>query len=442
MSDINQIINTVISRETARVTKKGFGTPIVIGVHSKFTERIRTYLDITAVGEDFASTSEEYIVANMLFSQQFSPKQIKIGRRATTSAQSNVVSIGGTIAVDDVFSVTINRVTYSFTATTAVANDVAAGLGALIDTSADLSAIVAGSDITITQADVDTSFYIQSASATSTAGTISVANSTGSVEAIADTLAAISAEDDDYYGVLHTKRSTLADRITDITDMATAIEALEKLTAFSTNQAEAITAATTDIFSTLKGLSRFRTAGIWSATDYEYPEAGWFGLQLPKTPGSTNWKFKTISGATPSKLSGTAYTNLKNKNANFVETVGGLNIVTSEAVVVGGEYVDIMRGVDALTAGIQEDTFAYMASMEKIPFTNAGMQATCGPLKTQLISFSKTGLLVGESIVVNIPDASEISTADKASRKFKGTTFSAQLQGAINFTEIRGKVYP
>ena len=70
------------------------------------------------------------------------------------------------------------------------------------------------------------------------------------------------------------------------------------------------------------------------------------------------------------------------------------------------------------------------------------MIATANFTKAVLTRKAGIGLYVLESIIVDVPDVSEISIVDKANRQFKGTTFSAQFQGAINYVEIKGIVYP
>lgn len=443
MSEINQIVNVTITRENARVTRVGFGTPLVIGVSDAFAERVRTYSNITAVGVDYGTTTEEYLMANMLFSQALSPTSILIGRRLATVAQQNDITIAGTVLEDEVFTAVIDRVTYTYTAlTTPTPTTVAAGLAALINAATNLAAANVAGVITVDPIAIPQTFLISSVSTDSVGATI-VASPDGAstIEAIATTLDAINLENSDYYGLLVAKRGVTADSVDDISEAATAAEARKKLYLYSTDEATAITASTADIFSTLQALSRDRSAGIYSATDYEYPEAGWMGLQFPKSPGSTNWKFKTISGATPSTLTDTAITNLKAKNANFIETVGGRNLTTSEGVVASGEYIDVIRGIDSTIQEIAEDTFAYLASQDKVPFTNPGMIATAGPISTVLNRKADLGVFVKSSILVNIPDVTAVSASDKANRQFTGTTFSAQLQGAINYVTFVGVVY-
>lgn len=445
MSDINQIVNVTITRESARVTRKGFGTALVVGVHDAFPERVRTYLDLSGVGEDFASTTEEYIMAQMLFGQSISPEKILIGKRVQTAPQSVDVTIAGTPAEGDIFTINIGRVEYSYTALAAPSETtVAAGLVAIIDAVTGLDAVQSGAGvITINATNVLDSVYIVATSTDSAAGTITQASaSVGTVETLATTLDGIDAENPDWYGLLIAKRGVIEDRNADILEGAAQAEAREKLMGYSSEDPTSVDATTTDVFAVLQLASRDRSTGIYSPNAFEYPEAGWFGLQLPKGAGTTNWKFKTISGATPTVLSGTAYTNLLGKNANFIETIANKNIISSEGVVASGEYIDIIRGVDSTKAEIQEDTYGYLSSKDKVPFTNPGMIATANFTKAVLTRKAELGLYVLESIIVDVPDVSEIPIVDKANRQFKGTTFSAKFQGAINYVEIKGVVYP
>ena len=76
---INDIIVVNITRETAKLTRVGFGTPLVFGQHAKFdlNELARVYNNITAVGEDFLTTDEEYKAAAKLFGQTIEQKLLK-----------------------------------------------------------------------------------------------------------------------------------------------------------------------------------------------------------------------------------------------------------------------------------------------------------------------------------------------------------------------------
>lgn len=79
--DIRNIVDVQITRETARITQVGFGTPLILGLHTKFAERIKFYADMEEVADDFAITDLEYLAANAAFSQALKPEQVAIGRR-------------------------------------------------------------------------------------------------------------------------------------------------------------------------------------------------------------------------------------------------------------------------------------------------------------------------------------------------------------------------
>jgi len=442
MANINSIVNVVITRESARITRAGFGTALVLGVHNKFDEAVRKYNDIAGVGEDFASTDEVYVAAAQLFGQQISPASILVGKRNTTAEQSNIITIGGTPAEGDVYTVTVNRNTYTYTApATPTTDSVATGIQALIDADTEIDAAVVASDITCTPANVGSSFLL-SALATSILGTIVIAEDTGTVETIADSLDAIDAENPAWYALVVTKRGAEADRIADILETAIQSEARTKLYGCSSSQASAITTADDDVFSVLKGLNYDRTFGFYSTSDLNYPEAAIFGLQLPKTAGTTNWKFKQIKGVPAEVLTATQANELLGKRANFVEEIKGVAAITSEGNVMSGEYIDVIRGVDSTQAEIGEDIYVYLLSQEKVPFTDTGISAIMSLVFKVLDRKSKIGLYVASSLKVQGPKAADVPTAEKANRQLFGVTFSAQLQGAVNYVEIKGKVYP
>ena len=74
-------------------------------------------------------------------------------------------------------------------------------------------------------------------------------------------------------------------------------------------------------------------------------------------PNARTWKFKTLSGQTPSVLSGTERTALRDKSSNYYNAVGGVNIV-EEGWMSDGSFIDEIRGIDWIHARMQEAIFA------------------------------------------------------------------------------------
>lgn len=71
-----QDVVIVITRETAALTQKGFGLPLILATSQaqEYTE----YFGLDEVAADFAETTEEYKIANALFSQSPRPEKLAI----------------------------------------------------------------------------------------------------------------------------------------------------------------------------------------------------------------------------------------------------------------------------------------------------------------------------------------------------------------------------
>lgn len=435
MTAIDEAVVVNITKESAKLTRAGFGTPMILGVHAAFAERIRTYSNITAVAQDFATTDEEYRIAALLFGQEVGPQKIKIGRREVSAAQDQQITIS-VVADDTEYFVIVNGQKISFTSGSgATANSIVDGLEAAF-------ASFVG-DVTFTD-NADGTYNLTSDiaakgfSVETDAGQTIGANT--NTNAIGDEIQAVLDVDSDWYFLLTTSIGNQTDRDTDNAAAAATIEALTKQFHYSDGNADALSGGTSNIFYTLQNLSRERSYGKWAAEWYDYPEASLVGLQAPKDPGSTNWKFQEISGAAGQVFTDTQRTNLKGLNANFNEVVGGVNLEYSEAVMASGDYVDEIRGIDWLETRIAEDVFALLVASEKVPFTNPGINSVVKTVRARLLIGETNGLLVPGSSTVTAPDISEVNAVDKANRLLKTVEFTSTLQGAVNKVEITGKV--
>jgi hypothetical protein len=82
-SDISQIVNVTITRDTKVPTRAGFGTPLIFGFHSFFPERCRLIGDPSELLDLGATTAHPvYRAALAIKSQSPSPPLVAIGRRA------------------------------------------------------------------------------------------------------------------------------------------------------------------------------------------------------------------------------------------------------------------------------------------------------------------------------------------------------------------------
>jgi hypothetical protein len=92
MSDINDIVQVVISRDTVSVTEAGFGTYAILSEFDKTKtltdlERYRFYASLTEMETDqWEVTDAEYLAAQKVFSQNPKLSRIMIGRKDSTDA--------------------------------------------------------------------------------------------------------------------------------------------------------------------------------------------------------------------------------------------------------------------------------------------------------------------------------------------------------------------
>ena len=89
---ISDIVNVIITRQTATISEQGFGIPLILGTNVAFEQRVKYYTNMDEVALDFDPNSSEYIAAQDIFSQTISPSIIAIGRRAVDELTINVIT--------------------------------------------------------------------------------------------------------------------------------------------------------------------------------------------------------------------------------------------------------------------------------------------------------------------------------------------------------------
>jgi len=340
MTQLSDIVNVQISRETESVDRQSFGTPLFMTEITTVATRVKSYANIDAVADDYAATDEAYKMAAAAFSQEIRPDRVKIGQKADA-------------------------------------------------------------------------------------------------ETYAEALQAVIDEDDDWYGLAI--ESTLE---ADILAVAAFIEPRVKIFIARTADADVITNATDDVASTLNAAEYDRTAVMFhKLAGSQYIDCAWLGDCLPRDPGSQTWMFKTLNTITFDNLTAGEKDYAHGKAANTYERVAGVNI-TQKGTMAGEEYIDVIRGIDWLTARIKERVFTRLINSPKIPFTNAGIAVIENAVREQLDIALDQDLIAPEpAYTVTVPDVLDTDELDRQNRQLKGVDFRARLAGAIHYVEIRGAVY-
>lgn len=256
-----------------------------------------------------------------------------------------------------------------------------------------------------------------------------------------DALAAMLSENGDWYGVVVSTRTK-----TDQQKVADWVEASKKLCILASSDTSIINNAfnetPADIADYIRVNNYDRTAVFYhpqagSLTDEVAPEAAWMGKGFPKDPGSITWAFKTLSGVPTYALASAQITNAEGKYANFYTLVADVAI-TQFGRVGSGEYIDVIHGIDWLSARIQNLVFTPLVQQDKVQYTDVGVQIVVSQLKAALEEAIDVGLLA--SFEVSFPLVADISADKKRERTLPDVKFTAVLAGAIHKVQIDGVV--
>ena len=426
---LEEIVNVTITRETTAVSRAGFGTMLICAPSVVFTALTQIYTSAAAMLTDgFLSTDSAYLAAVAAFAQSPSVTQVKIGRRQV----DNVVVTVSTVIDSTDYTTTINGTTFTYNSGVAATNlTIAAGIVAAINLGAE----------PVTATDNLDGTYDLDADVAGTAFSVAVDNNQTigalvAADTVANDLANIKAADNDWYALVLTSRTQA-----DVEAAALFIEGEQKIFVTATSDVNTYdSGSTTDLAYVLKAAAYDRTAVIFSGDPTEFADAAWLGKQLTTDPGSSTWAFKTLSTITADSLTPTQSTNIRNKNANTYETIGGVN-VTREGKMASGEFIDIIRGVDWLQARLVERIYSRIVNLPKIPFTDGGIAIVETEIRAQLAEGIANGLLASSpQYTVTVPLAADVSAVDKANRLLPDVSFTATLAGAVHSVTINGVV--
>lgn len=259
-------------------------------------------------------------------------------------------------------------------------------------------------------------------------------------DSVTDDLDAIQNVNDDWYALACTDRTKAV-----VQAIAGWVESKTKIFGTASSEADIINVAAgtdlTSIAALLNSAGYVRSFVMYhDDADSDFPECAWFGKVLPTTPGSVTWKFKTLASIAYSDLTTTQSKNARDKKANTYEYIGGVGI-TREGTMAQGEFIDIIRGIDWLTARIQEFVYALLVNSPKVPYTDAGIASVEAEVRRALdLGVNNDFIADDPQYTVSVPKAADVSPANKAARLLQDVTFQATLAGAIHAVEINGTV--
>lgn len=445
----NPIVNVDITLNTAGTTREGFGLPLFLASTDNFEERVRGYTSLTEVAEDFDESDAAYKAAKQLWSQTPKVTQLYIGRRAmqyTVSIPDEVtestdysltVAVGGgvsqpfqyTAQTDDTAEIVLNQFKTQIEANPALKDNV----------TVSVSGSAGSATMIITKAGENDFVKV-----TTTAQTLSISATTADSASVA--LAAIETYSTDWYFIATEDRTSQF-----VTAMASEIQARRKIFFTASNDVKALQgtelASATDVPAQLAKSKYTRTVCLWHHTaSFDYPEMAYIAYGAPYDAGSIAWGNAQLTGVAASMqpankrpLTSIQKSALDARSCNFIDLDGGVPVVR-RGITSGGEWIDIIRGVDWLESDLKTSLRDLLINQKggKITYDDTGITRVRQVIETSLQRAVNRNFL--STYTVTVPKASQVSLADKKARILKDITFHGILAGAILDVDLKGTV--
>lgn len=447
MASIGKVVRITVSLLTAAVKEAGFGIPLILDYHTRFSERIRFYEDTDAMLSDgFLATDAAYIAAGQAFAQQPAPAEVAIGRRAL--APTSQVKLFITAINSKKYEVTVTKpdgiastVSYTSDGTATVA-EIIAGLVAVIDALAGIDAVSAdaGTSVAITATSGAGVFFGVKVTEDGVCAGHAGMNiqQTHADPGIATDAAAIRGVDDSWYGITCTTQGKA-----ELDALSAWAESNEKQMIQATQDGTVIDATAGNVALLAQTASRFRTGYLYHENPMQFAGAAWMGSVFPIDPGGVTYAFRQLRNVDKSPLSTTHMTNLENTNCNYFVDIGGNGVTFGKnggGKAASGEWLDIIRDTDWYEVQLGVEILKIKLANNKVPMTNAGITMEEAGLRAATKRAEDAGFLDAAFTAYDIPDITEISANDRANRILNKLKVSSRVQGAIHITDITATI--
>jgi hypothetical protein len=431
---LDGVVSVTITAQTKFPSRAGFGRALIAGYHTVFPERTRLYNKPSdMVADGFAQNDPLVRAATKLMSQSPKSPDFKIGRRASAFTQviriTPIDTAEGVVTRVNIVSPdgTVTAITRTNGAAETVATIVTA-LQVLITAIADLTATDDVTHITCTADNAGELFDYKDRNTKA----LDLEDLTADPGIAAD-LAAIRLDDPDWCGLALDSNSKA--------EVAAALawaEAETVLFGYTTADSTVPLATAGNIFETASAAAYGRSHGWYHPDLLSYFAHGIMGVALPQDAGSLTWAYKTVAGVPIYVLTATEVNNIEGNSGNYYIELASQN-KTLNGVTADGDFIDVQRTIDALSAGIQEDVAGLIFTLPKLPYTNGSVSTVKGTIRGVIGRFQATAALDPETEpLITAPLVEDVAAADRAARILPDVEFQARLGGAIHKVIIEG----
>lgn len=439
---LSEIVNVSIQAGTVNPARVGFGVPLILAYHTKWTgTEVRSYTSFSGVATDFPETySMPYLAAAALFSQNPRPSVIKIGRLPAPSSDHILtldftdhpsgenIRLSGVEA--DGTAISLNVAWNTNIATTLAALETA------LEALGTITATVSSPLITVAS---DTNGQQTHLTPTAGSTTICYVRETTADWDYDDALTAHAAVDGAFYGVLIDSGSPK-----NMDKVARWCLTNDRIAFFGPQYTKPAQFATGEFaagadYTAL--LANDSAVGLFTrASRNTWPEAAWVGRMFPLDPGSATYAYKRLSGVGADDWTSTERTLIESSThkGNHYASEAGIAI-TRPGKSFGGEWIDVVIGLAWLQARLEERLFSLLVNNPKIPYTDEGVALVVAEVEAQLREAQNRGVLA-PGWAVTAGAVADADDADKAARILRDVEFTAVLAGAIHTINIVGTV--
>lgn len=396
----SRLIRVAVNLSPLAAARRGFGILLAIGDSNVIDglERIRTYVDLDSVAQDFGTSAPEYLAAQLYFGQSPRPNTLMIGRwiRTATSGflKGSILSAAEqtlanwTAITTGSFKVDVDGVTKTLAGLDFSAQTNLNGVAAVITTA--LAGAVCtwdGSRFQITSPTTGLTSTVGYASSTG-AGTdisamlkLTAATATGAVGGFAaetpvQAVAALANQSGAWYG--STFAASTMPVAAEHVAVAGYIEAASPARIYGVTEIDTRVldaSFTTDLASQMKALSYRRTCVQYSANKYAICSliGRAFSVNFAANRSTITLMYKQEPGVVAEYLTETQAQTLKAKRCNVFVNYQNDTAIIQYGVMSGPAYFDEIHGLDWFADALQtaEYNLVYQ-SKTKIPQTDPG----------------------------------------------------------------------
>lgn len=424
---ITDVVQVNVMIENNVVNQESFDLAGYYTAHDVWPQWVKVISDPSElVDAGMPLSHQAYRWAQVFFSQSPRPSALAILRKSDLfdhSVRATVLSVG---TVGDTAEIRVliagAWVTFSYEIQALDdAADVAAGLSALVAAAAGVASTASLATFTMVCDTPGETLAVEVLR-----GDIHLEDVTPSTGVTAD-FTAIRNESDAFYVVSNDLESAA-----EISAIAAATSALDKIYEATTSQHLNLTATTGNLGASLKALA-------YSSMDVGYHpdvgsnlKAGKVGRQITRAIGSTTPNGKQFVGVRAYKLSLSQINNLKTNRINYyTEKKGGGFYV--EGIAPNGEFVTNESIKHWIRARVEEEVIGFLRATENPGYDDEGFASLAEAMGRPFIQMTDVGgFLADPSFSITTPKRASISPQVAQTRVVPGIKGRAYLRGAIH----------